>query len=62
MCIRDRHHLNRVGEILGAQLGTLHNLSYYQDLMRDLRTAIADSTLAQTVSAFHRARAREAQR
>jgi queuine tRNA-ribosyltransferase len=52
------HHLNRVGEILGAQLGTLHNLSYYQDLMRDLRTAIADGTLAQAVGAFHSARAK----
>jgi hypothetical protein len=28
------HHLNRVGEILGAHLGTLHNLHYYQELMR----------------------------
>jgi queuine tRNA-ribosyltransferase len=27
-----------VGEILGAQLGTLHNLHYYQELMRELRT------------------------
>jgi queuine tRNA-ribosyltransferase len=50
------HHLNRVGEILGAQLGTLHNLSYYQDLMRDLRTAIADGSLPEMVASFHRAR------
>jgi queuine tRNA-ribosyltransferase len=52
------HHLNRVGEILGAQLGTLHNLHYYQDLMRELRTAIAAGSLAEAVSTFHAARGR----
>jgi len=50
------HHLHRVGEILGAQLGTLHNLHYYQELMRELRAAIAAGTLASTVSSFHKAR------
>ncbi|CUA85660.1 tRNA-guanine transglycosylase [Gulbenkiania indica] len=34
------HHLHRVGEILGARLNTIHNLHYYQDLMRDIRSAI----------------------
>jgi queuine tRNA-ribosyltransferase len=34
------HHLFRVGEILGAQLNTIHNLRYYQTLMRELREAI----------------------
>lgn len=34
------HHLIRCGEILGARLATLHNLTYYQDLMRDIRAAI----------------------
>jgi len=52
------HHLNRVGEILAAQLATLHNLHYYQELMHDLRTAIAAGTLARTVESFHSARAR----
>ncbi|ACV35802.1 tRNA guanosine(34) transglycosylase Tgt [Accumulibacter sp.] len=51
------HHLNRTGEILGAHLGTLHNLHYYQVLMHELRKAIASGTLASTVSAFQRARA-----
>ncbi|WP_291995656.1 tRNA guanosine(34) transglycosylase Tgt [Candidatus Accumulibacter sp. ACC003] len=50
------HHLNRVGEILGAQLGTLHNLHYYQQLMGELRAAIAAGTLSATVRAFHKAR------
>jgi queuine tRNA-ribosyltransferase len=35
------HHLQRVNEILGARLNTLHNLHYYQRLMRGIREAIA---------------------
>jgi queuine tRNA-ribosyltransferase len=50
------HHLNRVGEILGAHLGTLHNLHYYQALMQELRAAIADGSLPEMVASFHRAR------
>ena len=34
------HHLHRVGEILGAQLNTIHNLHYYQVLMQEIRDAI----------------------
>ena len=33
-------HLQKVNEILGARLATLHNLHYYQVLMRELREAI----------------------
>ena len=51
------HHLFRVGEILGAQLNTIHNLRYYQTLMRELREAIAAGTLAETVARFHACRA-----
>jgi queuine tRNA-ribosyltransferase len=39
------HHLQRVNEILGARLNTLHNLHYYQRLMRELRAAIAAGRL-----------------
>ena len=35
------HHLQKLNEILGARLNTLHNLHYYQQLMRELREAIA---------------------
>ncbi len=35
------HHLQRVNEILGARLNTIHNLYYYLDLMRQARDAIA---------------------
>ncbi len=34
------HHLDKAKEILGARLNTLHNLHYYQELMRELREAI----------------------
>ncbi len=44
------HHLQKVNEILGARLNTLHNLHFYQRLMQRLRAAIAAGTLAQTVA------------
>jgi queuine tRNA-ribosyltransferase len=47
------HHLDRCGEILGARLGTIHNLYYYQSLMRSLREAIESSSLAEFASAFY---------
>ncbi len=34
------HHLHRCGEILGAQLNTIHNLHFYLQLMDDMRSAI----------------------
>jgi queuine tRNA-ribosyltransferase len=40
------HHLVRAGEILGAMLMTEHNLWFYQALMADLRSAIAERRLA----------------
>jgi queuine tRNA-ribosyltransferase len=40
------HHLQKTNEILGARLNTLHNLHYYQELMRDLRLAIEENRLA----------------
>jgi queuine tRNA-ribosyltransferase len=39
------HHLQRVNEILGARLNTIHNLHYYQELMGELRAAITRGTL-----------------
>ena len=38
------HHLDRSKEILGAMLMTQHNLTFYQDMMAAIRTAIADGT------------------
>ena len=34
------HHLQRIDEMLGASLATIHNLYFYLDLMRQMRTAI----------------------
>ena len=53
------HHLNRVGEILAAQLGTLHNLYYYHQLMNELRNAIATGMLPAWVAAFHSTRSQQ---
>ncbi len=46
------HHLVRSAEILGAMLMTEHNLWFYQTLMSDLRTAIADQRLASFAQTF----------
>jgi queuine tRNA-ribosyltransferase len=51
------HHLQKVNEILGARLNTLHNLHYYQTLMRELRQAVAERRLADYAVAFREARA-----
>ncbi|MEM9523255.1 MAG: tRNA guanosine(34) transglycosylase Tgt [Pseudomonadota bacterium] len=51
------HHLNRTREILGAMLLTWHNLHYYQQLMAEMRTAIAEGRLSGFVEEFHRQRA-----
>ncbi|WPL19083.1 Queuine tRNA-ribosyltransferase [Thiorhodovibrio winogradskyi] len=40
------HHLDKCNEMLGARLNTLHNLTYYQRLMRELRAAIEQGRLA----------------
>jgi queuine tRNA-ribosyltransferase len=40
------HHLHRIGEILSARLNTIHNLHYYQVLMREMREAIAEDRFA----------------
>lgn len=48
------HHLDKCGEMLGAQLNTIHNLHHYQQLMLDLREAIAESRLDDFVSEFYR--------
>ena len=37
------HHLVKAGEILGAMLMTQHNISFYQQLMAEIRASIAES-------------------
>ncbi len=40
------HHLQRANEILGARLGTIHNLHFYFTLMTDARAAIGEGRFA----------------
>lgn len=47
------HHLDKCGEILGAQLNTIHNLRFYQKVMSDLREAIAEDRLEIYVAEFY---------
>lgn len=53
-------HLDRCNEMLGPMLATIHNLHYYQVLMRGLREAIAAGRLDDFVQAFYAARAPQA--
>ncbi|WP_317929929.1 tRNA guanosine(34) transglycosylase Tgt [Halioxenophilus sp. WMMB6] len=47
------HHLDKCGEILAAQLNTIHNLRFYQRVMAELRTAIEARTLSDYVAEFY---------
>ncbi|MCU7905152.1 MAG: tRNA guanosine(34) transglycosylase Tgt [Candidatus Thiodiazotropha sp. (ex Epidulcina cf. delphinae)] len=49
-------HLDKCNEILGARLNTIHNLYYYQKLMRDLRGAIETQTLQAFTKEFYNLR------
>ena len=40
-------HLQKCGEILGPRLATLHNLHYYQQLMKRVRAAVTAGSVAQ---------------
>jgi queuine tRNA-ribosyltransferase len=55
------HHLHRSHEILGARLNTIHNMHYYQELMRGLRGALETGSLPAFVAAFHSGRMLESQ-
>ncbi len=48
------HHLVKAGEILGAMLMTEHNLSFYQQLMQAMRSAIGEGRMAAFASEFRR--------
>jgi queuine tRNA-ribosyltransferase len=39
------HHLDKCNEMLGSRLNTIHNLTFYQGLMAELRLAIEQQTL-----------------
>ena len=46
-------HLDKCGEILGARLNTIHNLHYYQTLMRNIRNAIENDTFDEFATDFY---------
>ena len=52
------HHLHKMGEMLGAQLNTIHNLHYYLQLMQDLRDGLDNDRFDEVVRQFHADRAR----
>ncbi len=54
------HHLDKCKEMLGAQLNTIHNLRYYQNLMSGLRSAIEQGKLSDFVDQFYRKRGQQA--
>jgi queuine tRNA-ribosyltransferase len=51
------HHLFKTGELLGQILLTWHNLAYYQELMADMRAAIAAKKFTEFEQKFHELRA-----
>jgi queuine tRNA-ribosyltransferase len=53
------HHLFKAEEMLGPMLLTWHNLRYYQELMRGLRSAITERRLDAHASAIRAGWARE---
>jgi queuine tRNA-ribosyltransferase len=52
------HHLFRAREILSSMLLTWHNLHYYQDLMEEMRAAIAAGGFEAFQADFHAVRAK----
>ena len=51
-------HLQRCNEIQGARLATIHNLYYYQQLMREIRAAIEAEAFEDFVREFEADRRR----
>lgn len=46
-------HLDKCHEILGAELNTIHNLYYYQQLMREIREALDNDQFEEYVEGFY---------
>lgn len=49
------HHLDKCNEMVGAQLNTIHNLRYYQNLMADIRRALSEGRFEDFVDDFYTA-------
>ncbi|WP_116963983.1 tRNA guanosine(34) transglycosylase Tgt [Fastidiosibacter lacustris] len=48
------HHLDKTKESLGARLNTIHNITYYQRLMKNIRKALDEDQFDVFVEAFYR--------
>jgi queuine tRNA-ribosyltransferase len=46
------HHVVKCGEIIASMLLTWHNLTFFQDLMKELRRAIGDGSIAAFTANF----------
>lgn len=52
------HHLQKVNEILGARLNSIHNLHYYLNLMAEIRAALDAGNFETWKKQFYEDRAR----
>ena len=50
------NHLEKANEILGSVLLSIHNISYYQELMKGIRRAISNNDFKAFVENFHERR------
>ena len=47
-------HLDKCGEILGSRLNTIHNLYYFQELMAQIRAAVAENRFTRFAELFYK--------
>ena len=47
------HHLDKCREILGVRLNTMHNIYYYQNLMKQIRESIKQNRFEKFRKEFH---------
>lgn len=52
------HHLDRCGEMLGPMLASIHNLHYFLNLAKEMRTALDVNQFPMFVNQFHADRSR----
>ena len=52
------HHLQKVNEILGARLNSIHNLHFYVTIMAEMRKALEEGTFAAWKKKFYEDRAK----
>lgn len=52
------YHLSKCGEILGSRLNTIHNLTYYQSLMKEIRASLEAGSFGDFITGFRLARQR----